>query len=204
MHDVIIPARNESPETLLPTIWAFRQQPDVNNIILSDDGLTLEALDALYRYPSREFSHQHTCAPCLGKGQAVKHALNYVTADRVVFCDGDLHNFTVGHAQLLTHPSWTNQMVLGVTEPLPDHPPRPVPDHIHTLVTGERSVPVSLVRGLDLHGYCMEVQVNAAAERAKLPIEIVKLHGCRGTSRWTPARVTEMKRDGAWLREHGA
>ena len=200
MHDVIIPARNENLTTLLPTIWAFRQQPTVNRVIVVNDGLSA---GVCFEIAAPGFATHVTLGPKIGKGQAIKRGLQLVTAGRVVFCDGDLHGFTSRHARLLT-PPYAAHVILGVTDPLPDHPPRLVPDHIHTLVTGERSMPIALVRCLDLHGYCVEVQVNAAADRAKLPVEVVNLDGCRGTSRWTPERVAEMKRDGTWLREHGA
>lgn len=196
IHDVIIPARNETAGTLIPIIMAFRQCATVKRIILSDDGLDAGTVTAVYGLAA-----YHTLAPREGKGQAVKHGLQFVTAPRVVFCDGDLTGFRFRHARALTRHA--SGMTLGVTERSPGHPPWPVPDDVWPLVTGERSVPSELVRDLDLHGYCMEVQVNAAIMRAGVPVRMIPLRDVKGKSRWTDQREKERREGAEWLRLNG-
>jgi hypothetical protein len=202
IHDVIIPAREEKPMTLLPTIAAFRGWQNIGKIILVNDGLDDYGLNMMHDTMSVVKDVVITKGPGTGKGQAVMAGLPFVTARRIVLCDGDLHGFTRAHAEALAPVRARRMMIRGVTDPTPGHPPWPVREGVRPLVTGERSLPASLLAGLDLHGYAMEVQINRAAERARLPLGTVNLTGCRGTVRWTERRRAELKADGQWLREN--
>jgi glycosyltransferase involved in cell wall biosynthesis len=191
--DVIIPAYRETAETLIPTIEAFRKAQGIGQIILADDGLTPEVREKAGKYVDTISFTKHE-----GKGQAISHALLFAQEDRVILCDGDLHGFTDEHANTLASPY--DVMILGVTEYEPmKFVPWPVAADTWALMTGQRAVPTRLLEGLDLHGYCTEVQINRAAFAAGLPIIPVKLKGCEGTPRWNAARRDAMMKDGKWL-----
>lgn len=205
-HDVVIPAREETANTLIPVIWAFSNCPLIDRVILVNDGLSETVMMQLlsirvYLGADRLII---TEGPREGKGQAVVAGLEYVTAGRVIFCDGDLHGFTTGAAWLLCGAITLDCMIIGVTEYEDNvYVPWPVsyPDWVS--VSGERSVPTNLVRGLDLHGYGMETQINAAAQKEGITIVPVELTGVRGSARWTDRRAAEMQRDRKWLKEQG-
>jgi len=205
-HDVIIPAREEVANTLIPTVWAFFNCPLVDRIIVVNDGLSetvMMQLTSLRVYTGGD-RLIILDGPREGKGQAVTAGLELVTADRVIFCDGDLHHFTTGSAWLLCGAITVDTMIIGVTEYKEGlYVPWPVryPDWV--AVSGERSVHVDLVRGLDLHGYGMETQINAAAQQHGIPVVPVELHGVYGSARWSERRESEMQRDRKWLKEQG-
>lgn len=205
-HDVVIPAREETASTLLPTVWAFFNNPCVDQIIVVNDGLSetvIKQLTSLRVYLGSDMLIM-VDGPREGKGQAVAAGLESVTADRVIFCDGDLHGFTTESAWLLCGGITADTMIIGVTEYKDNfYVPWPVSYADWVAVSGERAVPTDLVRGLDLHGYGMETQINAAARTQGIPIVPVELRGVHGSARWSERRVAEMQRDRKWLREQG-
>jgi hypothetical protein len=194
--DVVIPAREEDPSTLGPTLQAFRDAQGIGRIILVDDRLgwdrpQMEQVGAMADVVVMRYEHT-------GKGQAVQEGLTHVNTNRVILCDGDLTGFTSYHAELLAAPY--SGMILGTTDYVRgEQVPWPVPPDMWALVTGERSLPTHLVEELPLHGYAMEVQINRAVIESGLSIRAVKLKGCKGTPRWGERRQEEMIRDGRWL-----
>jgi hypothetical protein len=204
-HDVIMPARGEGMATMGPTLAAFRDCPLIGKIIVVDDGLPKPVLDDLNWFAGSKYGLDMVIVkgPEIGKGQAVMSGLPYVTEERVIFCDADLHGFTRNSAQILAAAIIPDVMIIGVTEYREGvNVPWPVPIDAWIAVSGERSVPLSLVSDLNLHGYCMEVQINAAAQRAGIPLLAVELSGVTDTPRWGPRREAERRRDAAWLREN--
>lgn len=195
--DVVIPAREEQVGTLIPTIKSFRSDPRCGNIIVVDDGLDPEIRNVV-----AVFADYVPDGPLLGKGQAVMKGLVLAQTDRVAFCDGDLSGFTPDHAAILLAEAGTD-VVLGVPDLTPNVPWRIDPE-AWTLTTGQRSLPRELVTDRYLHGYCMEVQVNALALKAGLALCPVPLAGCKGAPRWSRRRQAEMVRDYQWLKINGA
>lgn len=193
--DIVIPARGEGVRTLVPTIDAFRACKETGSIILVDDGLEPEV-----NFLLAPMIDEIVNGPGTGKGEAIIAGLPLVTTERVVLCDGDLMGFTSVHAEFLLRPG--RGMLVGVPDPTPGHPPWYTPPEVRVLVTGERNVPITLLRGLDLHGYVMEHQINMAAYHAKLHTEVVWLTGCHGTPRWDNDRQKALENDQAWLREN--
>lgn len=207
MHDVVIPARAELMRTLGPTVEAFANCELIDRIIVVDDGLSPGVRDDLESMGRSAYGTGKFCVvrgPQLGKGQAVTAGLNHVTAERVVFCDGDLHGMTKDHVWILAAAVIPELMIIGVTEYTEGlYVPWKVRPDAWVAVQGERSLPMSLLSGIELHGYAMEVQVNQAAQRAGLHILRIALSGVHGTPRWSEERASEMRRDGLWLRENG-
>jgi glycosyltransferase involved in cell wall biosynthesis len=197
----------EEASTIMPTVWAFGRCEVVGRVIVVDDGLSPAVLRVLHQavtYFGRDVVNVVT-GPQTGKGQAVMRGLEYVTAPRVTFCDADLHGMKVRHAWLLTaSPIVPNLMIIGVTEYKEGlYVPWPVDIQDWIAVSGERSLPIGLLEGLDLHGYGMEVQINAAALAADIPIVPIDLPGVHGTARWNDRRKEEMAEDGKWLKSRG-
>lgn len=195
MLDVVIPCRDDW-DTLNGVIRTFRSHPRIGNIIVVSNGPN--------SWESERTIGIGQDAICLnvgdvgGKGQAVKRGLDLVETERVILCDADLTGLTHSHVQLLTRPF--TGMVVGI----PDRPERmpvpwPVPDNVWQLVSGERSLPTALIRGADLHGYCMEVQINEIARRAALPVRFLHMFGLTGKVRKNDRRMEELRRDREWL-----
>lgn len=197
LTDVVIPARNESLETLLPTLRAFRGALGTGKIILVNDYTDTERATEVIRGVG-DLADVIVPGPRLGKGQAVTAGLRYVGTEDVALCDGDLHGFSSLHADQLLNTLFTG-MTLGILDYQEGHAPWHVPPDAWALMTGQRCVPTDLIRDLPLHGYAMQVQINQAIIGAELPIFPVRLHGCTGTRRWSDTRHSEMVRDGIWL-----
>lgn len=198
--DVVIPARNEA-ETLGPIIDAFHGTLNIGKVIVVDD----QSTDMTWGVAS-EFGAMVIRGPGEGKGQAVKKGLELVTTSVVVLCDADLQGFDVNSADVLMveHPG---AMVVGVPEFSPNLPwAWKIKDtQKWGDVSGQRQIPVKIIRDLDLHGYAMEVQINAAAARAGLPVVYRNLSGVKGRVKANSydQRIHEYLRDYQWLTEHG-
>lgn len=203
--DVIIPARDES-DTIYDVARAFCDHPDiccVNVVIDSDDlGDTVQNLPLSY-------DKLHVRMPPLrGKGQLITHALDYVATDRVILCDSDLKNLQAHHIDFLTQNNRPG-IIIGV----PDYPgdmdldPTKGKDikaiNSWPWVSGERSLPTALIRGVELHGYLVEVQINKLAQLAGLPVWHERLNGLKSPWRMTARRLWEMERDREWGRKKG-
>lgn len=212
--DVIIPAKNERIATLIPTIMAFMPNELVQSILIVDNGLSVETMEAisiltLIREGDLSGIVDMIHRPeAKGKGQAVMEGLRFLgrpgdVLDRIVFCDADLYGFHRNHADALCN--WDGPgMLIGVPDYVPfSHVPWPVERPNWVGNSGERNVPFSLVRDLNLHGYAMETQINAAAKRANIGVTDIPLPGVQGTDRWSPVRHAAMISDAEWLKENG-
>jgi glycosyltransferase involved in cell wall biosynthesis len=82
---VVIPAFNEE-KTITDTIRALKQQPEVDKILVVNDGST-DNTSALAR---KEQVEVLDLLPNRGKGGAMNAALEYITTDIIAFIDGDL------------------------------------------------------------------------------------------------------------------
>lgn len=195
--DVVIPVRNEE-DTIRWVIACFATNPLIGNVIVvcnqctDNTWMKAQGLEALVLRQDAE----------AGKGQSLKVGLDYVETERVIFCDGDLSGHLDEYVDRLAAPGYPG-MVVGV----PDFPalspvPWPVPGRVFALVAGQRSLPTDLARGLDLHGYCAEVQINQAVQEAGLPVEYIYLRGVTGKIRQNSRRMAELRRDQQWLREN--
>src|SRR6185437_3487984 len=202
MIDVIIPSRNEAA-TVGPIVEAFRAVPKVDDIIVAIDSTTDNTLEVV-----KKLDCGYIVGDWDGKGQAIKAALDLAENERVVFCDADLTGFTATHAAMLTeyeYPYNENE-IIGVPDFSPNLPwAHKVKDaQVWGDVSGERAIPTWLARNLDLHGYAMEVQINAAIQRHRIPFKKVRLRGVKGVIK--PAsydyRVREWLRDLHWLQEN--
>jgi glycosyltransferase involved in cell wall biosynthesis len=195
--DVVIPARNEA-DTIGAVVSAFAINPTIGTIIVvanqCDDGTQDIAREA-----GAFVLEQNKEA---GKGQSLKVGLDYVETDRVMFCDADLRGPLAEYITAIAAPENAG-MVIGI----PDYPilspvPWRVPRPIWNIVSGERSLPTRIARGLDLHGYCVEVQINRAAEEEGMTKGFVLMTGVRGKVRKNSVRMAELRRDQKWLKEN--
>lgn len=199
--DVVIPARNEAL-TLGPIIEAFHGAVNIGKVIVVDD----QSTDNTWGVAS-EYGAMCTRGMGEGKGQAIHEGLQLVTTEHVVLCDGDIKGFTEAHADIMMVDPGPECMVVGVLEFSPNVPwAHKIKDtRIWEAVSGQRHLPTALIRDLPLHGYAMEVQINAAVARAGYIVQYRKLNGARGTVKPLSydRRVKEWMRDLEWLREHG-
>lgn len=197
MIDVVIPARNEV-STIGKVVKAFAINPLIGNVIVvsnkSDDGTQDEAQQAgAFVLVQNKVD---------GKGQTVRVGLDYVETLRVIFCDGDLYGPVADYVGLLAAPDAAG-MVVGVPDvPARSPVPWPVPPDVWPLVSGQRSLPTHIARGLDLHGYAMEVQINRAIHEAGLPTSTFLMTGVYGKIRNNEFRMAELRRDREWLKEN--
>lgn len=201
--DVIIPARDEK-DTIYEVVREFAQHDYiccVNVVIDSDDlGETVTMLPTTYpnvfvRMP-----------PLHGKGQLITHAMDYVATERVILCDSDLSGLNSQHIDFLAQNNRPG-IIVGV----PDYPTELDPTNVQDIkainawpyVSGERSVPTWLIRGMKLHGYLTETQINKEAAKFAMPIWYERMNGVKSPWRMTSRRLWEMERDRVWGKENG-
>lgn len=204
MIDVVIPARNEA-DTIKNVCLAFRQCPWIGRIIVVvDDATNDNTIMEVYGY-----STHTTLGPKGGnnKGLNCQWGLKLVKTSHVCFCDADLTGLTADHVDKLTGPAeWASHynLIAPMTIGVPDFPDRspvpwPVRMDVFALMSGQRCLPTSLARSVDLHGYCMEDQLNREAKRQGIPLSFVRLEGVRGKVRENSRRMAELRRDREWL-----
>lgn len=198
MIDVVIPARNEQ-NTIGKIVDTFHSCPEIGAVVVSVDMDTTDNTRlAAFGYSNIKTDIIINLPECRGKGQCVKRALDFVKSDNVIFCDADYTGLTTGHiTQLIRGEIHDPEMAIGV----PDFPPPPVLPRIirsWQWVSGFRIMPTALARSIDLHGYLMEVQINAAANIAKLPLRFERMYGLKSPLNLTNKRLVEMERDRLW------
>jgi glycosyltransferase involved in cell wall biosynthesis len=208
--DVIIPVRNEE-HTVLSIVTAFLGCPHTRSVLVAVDADTTDNTAVRARMPGVNVIMTGE----RGKGQVIKKALNYVESKQVVLCDGDLVGFTPFHADcLLTR--WAGSYTIGVpdltlsiNDILSSEAVRKRPEWLTgivanwPLISGERCVPVRMLRGIDLHGYLTEVQINAACAKVGIRPRFVQLTGVRAPFIMSDKRIEEMERDREWGRSNG-
>jgi glycosyltransferase involved in cell wall biosynthesis len=194
--DVVIPCRNEET-TIGLIVQTFRETPGIGNIIVVDN----QCIDNTWEVAEKAGADIYVIPSYVqGKGAAILRGMEWVQTKRVILFDGDVHGINTNHVRALTEPFCG--MVLGVLD-FTRNVPWAKPDSVSWVnVTGERCLPSWLVRETPLQGYGTEVQLNAAATAAELPVKVVRLEGCRGTARWNPRRYADMGRDHQWLKNH--
>jgi hypothetical protein len=120
-----------------------------------------------------------------------------------IFCDADITGFKYLHVEQLCTQGRQDGMFLGVPS---------VPDILEAprlwawpWVTGIRRVPgrIVLAIGQQLHGYCMESQINLACMKYNVPVAMERLIGVQSRYVMTEQRLTEMRRDYQWGIENG-
>ena len=199
--DVIIPARNEQ-DNILSLVREFEWHPAIGTVIVGIDADTTDNTVGVL------FSTTATLLfGARGKGQVVSRCLQIATSPYVLFCDADVKGLTQVHIDLLIanaifddageHPVVT----IGV----PDVPENYPTDRLWAWpwVSGQRCVPRRLVNMLNLHGYLMEAQINAATKHAAMPINFEWLTGLKSEYKMTDKRLAEMQRDADYGRRHG-
>lgn len=200
MIDVVIPARNEA-ETVAPIVTEFMSHPDICCVNVVIDADTNDGTAAMI--PKHPNVHVRM-PPLSGKGQLMAHGLDYVATERVLFCDADLTGLESYHIYPLTKPECIG-MILGI----PDYPDlEEVNNDVRVInswpfVTGQRSMPASIARKPELHGYLADVQLNKAIGAAGLPVYMERLYGLTAPWRMTAKRRWEMERDRKWGKEKG-
>jgi glycosyltransferase involved in cell wall biosynthesis len=176
--DVVIFAKNEATTvTLVVAAWvnAREQRPDlVGQIIVIDDGSDDNTGDL-----AADAGATVVPGPGLGKGEGLSSALDHITAEQTILCDGGIHGFTVKHALLLAS-SAPETLTVGLRYARADS----LFDRACGMDVGwfseggERACPTWLLRGVgEFRGFCLEVQIREAAELMGLPIHEVILHG---------------------------
>jgi glycosyltransferase involved in cell wall biosynthesis len=203
-YDVVIPARNEDM-TIGGIIDSFHRARNIGKVIVVDDA----SIDNTW---SEAVIHGAMVVKGygVGKGQAVKIGLEFVSTETVALCDADLTGFDTNAAETLLDDfqlaTDTDVMIMGVPEFTPNLPWAHNADpSTWAMLTGERRVPLELIKELDLHGYAMEVQINAAAQMAGLPVIRRSLTGVKGLVKpgFYEQRVKDYYRDLKWLLDNG-
>lgn len=210
MIDVIIPARNEAG-TVGDIVRVFRQHSSIGKVVVVVDADTTDDTD------DRAMGNGAIVVNGMwrevrGKGQCIKAGLEYVSTDQVILWDADVARMTYDHISTLVYPR--KEFVIGV----PDYPlaevlmtpaiqnaPEWFSRTIATwdIVSGERLVSANLLRGLDLHGYLCEVQINHAYSLHSTIPEFRFLRGLYSPFVLSEKRLEEMQRDRLWGISHG-
>jgi glycosyltransferase involved in cell wall biosynthesis len=193
--DVVIPARNEQA-TIGPIVRKFRSRGRIGSIYVVVDRATTDwtknqALEAGANVIMG--SHEND------KGQNVAEALDVVRTDQVIFCDGDYLNLSRWHIARISRT--TGIQIIGAPDIPKNYPASKL--WAWPWVSGFRSVPTNLVRGLDLRGYLMEVQINDACWKTGIPTQICSMVGLVSPYSMTDKRKRERDRDFKWAEQNG-
>jgi glycosyltransferase involved in cell wall biosynthesis len=196
--DVVIPARNEE-NTIGDIVRQFVEHPGIREVIVGIDADTTDntaMAAAMAGAGIRVYGAR-------GKGQCVTGALMRVETPYVVFCDADVTGLTYDHISLLIAGAILGErtVTIGVPDIPSNYPDKRV--WAWRWVSGQRCVPTSLVRILDLHGYLMETQINRASQHAEIPIRFEWLRGLKSKFQMSEVRIAEMERDAEWARQKG-
>lgn len=175
--DVVIAARNEAA-TVGAVVRAFRDAPSVNQVIVVDDASADETGKV-----ARDAGARVISGPGIGKGEAVACGMSWVYTDRVIFCDADLKGFRAEHAEQLAQDY--DGMIVGFMVPS-----RYVPNSRlekatipslgsanYPMLSGIRSMPMSLPMSVPMFGYAMETQLEVTARLTGVPVCFTYLYG---------------------------
>jgi glycosyltransferase involved in cell wall biosynthesis len=176
--DVVIPALNES-ETIGNVVRAFRRGRNIGRILVVND-LSADRTASIAKQAGATIIK----GPGQGKGQAMSYGLREVRTNRVIFADADTHGLTPEHVNALAFP--TKSHIVGVRD-MGKLNIMAVASRLPT-IAGERSLPVSVLKGVQLTGYHAETQINAAVTRAGIPNYHFIMRGVTGTFRAGPLR----------------
>lgn len=200
--DVVIPARNEA-DTIGSVLSVFKLHPAIGTVIVVVDKDTGDDTAEVARQALDSTDMVLELFTPSGKGQCVRHAMQYVNTEYVMFCDSDLKGLTVDHiSRLIYHATLGDDyLTIGV----PDIPKNYPTERIWAWpwVSGERCVPAKLVQPLWLHGYLMETQINTAARHADMPLNFQWLRGLQASYYMSERRIREMVRDAEFGQTHG-
>lgn len=206
---VIIPARNEEG-TIGKTICAAMSIRPSLLVVSVDEQTTDQTYAEAMKWPEyfENVSVLHK-APH-GKGQCIKHALRYVHTERVILLDADITGWQEKDPALECLNSTIAEMIIAV-------PALPTREELHGLsltmqerirlawphVSGLRTVPLTLLNSIDLHGYLVETQLNIEANKRGLTVWYQwadHLHNAFNRSR---TRLREMEEDREWGIKNG-
>lgn len=204
--DVVIPARNEEA-TIGDVIRALDAHPDIHRIIVVVDADTTDDTETrAYIAGAHNLCRNDGVR---GKGQLVTHGLSHVETERVLFCDADIYGLTRNHISQLLTAYTPDEMVIGV----PDFPPlEAIAGNLavtNTIiwawpwVSGQRCMLTTTARSVELHGYLMEAQLNAANHLAGQPVRLTRLEGLVSPFNMNDKRIAERDRDYRYGVQHG-
>ena len=200
---VIIPAWDEE-KTIAGVVEAFMHLEYIRPIIIAVDSKTTDDTAITAGQQLRSLLNGWVLRDAgNGKGQVVTAALDEVRTEYVVFCDADITGLTADHISLLCADALIEEdsMTIGIAD-IPENYPENR-EWAWPWVSGIRCVPTRMVRPLHLHGYLMEVQLNAAAKHASMPARFEWLKGVTDPFDMTDRRLADMEKDARWGHEHG-
>ena len=188
--DVVIPARNEAA-TIGSIVASFRRHRKIGHVIV---GLDPDTTDNTAGIAHAAGAFVMPGEP--GKGQNVSHVLSYVQTSDVIFCDADYRNLSQWHISRMCAYKNTHVQLIGAPDIPPNYPPSK--EWAWPWVSGFRRVPTVLARSVQLHGYLMEVQLNEACRRHRIPTMMTRLIGLTSPYEMTETRLAERDRDFSW------
>lgn len=193
--DVIVPARNEA-ETIRRIVQTLTAHRAIHRVIVPIDPDTMDDT-----YGEAYKGGGYPIMGRRGKGQNATVGLRYAWTDQVLFCDADYTGLSGKHITRLTwHPA-TEMHLIGVPD-FPAELPNAHAREAFPWVSGIRRIPRAVALSIELHGYCMEVCLNAAGTDAGLPVMFTRLHGLKSPWDGSPQRMRERDRDFRWLQSH--
>jgi len=198
MCDVVLPARNVA-NTIEDIIDVLHSHPSIGQVIVSID---MDTTDLTMK--AAKTSDVLIATNAGGKGQCVMEGLRRVTSPWVLFMDSDIRGLTYDHIGLLIADAVAgnpDRMTIGVPDVPYNYPSTRL--WAWAWVSGQRCLPMRIIRDLNLHGYLMETQINRAAKNAGIPLNFEWLQGLTSEYIMDERRLREMDRDAQWGRTHG-
>lgn len=176
MTDVVIPACNEAA-TIGAVIDACSRPGAVSEVIVVANGCTDDTVHTAERHGAFVVT-----TPEADKGAAMALGLDYVTTERVLFCDADLIGLRAEHVAAMVHQSPLGGQLCGVT----DTPAAGLTKFLPP-ITGQRRLPTAFARkvrgSFAGSGYGAELRIDAAVGRGGLPHKSYVLRGVTNPTR---------------------
>jgi glycosyltransferase involved in cell wall biosynthesis len=198
MTSVIIPALNEE-DTIAGVVESFKRY--ARYVVVAVDECTTDRTGEVAVKAGGLVRRAGQ-----GKGQVVSQALGFLrvldASPVVMFCDGDIKDLALEDVEwLASNPG--NFMRVLVPNPVGVPPDWSWEGAFHWC-SGIRSVPWKLLRGVELHGYLMETQLNKRARELKVPVKFKWSVTAISPFRFErPGRIESMRQDYTWGQDNG-
>ncbi len=179
----ILPIFNEE-KTVANVLSVLLKAKQLDEVIVVNDGSTDNSLNIIKSFRSNKLKII-SLKKNLGKSSAVKIAVKKTEADILLFCDGDLHNFTSQHINQLLEPLKGSKylMTVGIRDRGIIH--NAFAKRFGPLLSGERALPKKIFIEASKHslmkGYAMELVLNNYCVKNNIPIKKMILKRVRQT-----------------------
>lgn len=181
----ILPVFNEE-KTVKKVLKVLLESKLLDEIVVVNDGSTDNTLKIVKQFDSGKL-RIIDLRKNLGKSAAVKIGVMNTNSEILMFCDGDLHNFSTQHIKKILKPLIQGKylMTVGIRDRGLLH--NVFVNRFGPLITGERAMPRKIFEEISNHplmkDYAMEFVLNNYCKKNNVPIKKMILKGVKQTNK---------------------